>query len=110
MSTFEWGAIGAKVNKLLLRQCRAANISPEQYAEWIESREYKCGICQELPMTWRGSTLMFDHSHDTKKFRGLLCDSCNKALGLFKDSPARLFSAIRYLKGNKANGAQWVQT
>lgn len=39
-----------------------------------------------------------DHCHKTGKVRGLLCNTCNKGLGLFKDSKVILREAIRYLE------------
>ena len=40
-----------------------------------------------------------DHDHKTGKIRGLLCSSCNKALGFLQDSPILALAAYRYLKG-----------
>ena len=55
-------------------------------------RERKCAIC--------GNTerLRIDHCHVSLRVRGVLCDSCNKGLGFFKDDPRRLGAALRYLK------------
>ncbi|AXG66349.1 hypothetical protein SEA_ANNADREAMY_222 [Streptomyces phage Annadreamy] len=50
-----------------------------------------CGICKTT------ENLKLDHCHETSKFRGLLCNDCNLALGLFKDSTERLERAIVYL-------------
>lgn len=62
-------------------------ISPEQYQAIHDAQGGGCGIC--------GSTdsLVVDHEHsDTPKnwrsVRGLLCHSCNTALGYFGDSVA----------------------
>jgi hypothetical protein len=44
--------------------------------------------------------LSIDHCHNTGKVRGLLCDHCNKGLGLFKDNIDYLNKAIEYLKYN----------
>lgn len=38
-----------------------------------------------------------DHCHETGQVRGLLCNLCNQALGLFKDSPELLARATAYL-------------
>jgi len=42
--------------------------------------------------------LSVDHNHKTKQVRGLLCTSCNSALGLFRESAIVLKGAINYLK------------
>lgn len=59
----------------------------------IELLEGKCEVCGEVPP--RG--LVIDHCHASGKFRGMLCNNCNAGLGMFKDSPMRLATAIEYL-------------
>jgi hypothetical protein len=39
-----------------------------------------------------------DHCHATGKVRGLLCPSCNTALGFFKDSARIVERAKQYLQ------------
>jgi len=64
----------------------------------------KCFICRQnmsMPKKGRGQSLdtaVMDHDHATGKFRGLLCNGCNKGLGLFKDSITILNNAIKYLE------------
>lgn len=58
-----------------------------------------CEICRGPPTVYHGyGTLCVDHCHATNKVRGLLCNKCNQALGLFKDSILNLESAVGYLK------------
>ena len=52
-----------------------------------------CECCGE-----KITKLFSDHDHVTKKFRGWLCHSCNRALGGFSDSVDILKKAIIYLK------------
>jgi hypothetical protein len=59
-----------------------------------------CMACRRKHPPTKGqvlTTVCVDHDHETNKVRGLLCNSCNKALGLFKDSPNILNQAINYL-------------
>ena len=42
--------------------------------------------------------LVMDHNHQTGKFRGMLCNHCNRGLGNFKDNINTLEAAIKYLK------------
>jgi ribosomal protein L24E len=56
-----------------------------------------CAICGELPVPG-GQRLAVDHDHETNRVRGLLCHKCNKGLGLFKDNPKLLLSAVEYLR------------
>ncbi len=68
------------------------------YADYGRMREQQAGrclICPELPP----KRLVPDHDHKTGRVRGLLCDSCNKGLGCFRDSVASLQRAITYLEG-----------
>jgi hypothetical protein len=44
--------------------------------------------------------LCFDHNHRSGQFRGLLCDRCNKALGLVDDDPEILRSLAVYVEMN----------
>lgn len=52
-----------------------------------------CAICRE-PFD---KTPRVDHDHATGMVRGLLCHSCNVALGHFRDSPAIVAQSLRYL-------------
>ena len=50
-----------------------------------EIKEYKethfvCEICGKT------EKLCVDHDHKTKKFRGLLCQACNRALGWYENN------------------------
>jgi hypothetical protein len=69
-------------------------ITKEDFEEMYDGH---CHICT-LPIGW---DCHIDHCHETGKVRGLLCNTCNKGLGLFKDSIANLYAAIMYLKENK---------
>ncbi len=59
---------------------------------------YHCAICRQKQNGSR-EWLCVDHDHTTGVIRGLLCDPCNKALGLFADDPIRLQAAKEYLDG-----------
>jgi hypothetical protein len=55
-----------------------------------------CAICSRPPLA--SQALSLDHCHQTGQLRGLLCSSCNSALGLFQDNENVLRTAITYLK------------
>ena len=77
------------------KRCRRRGISPEELFDCYKKQENKCAICKEEICITESA---IDHNHSTDKFRGLLCKTCNRALGMFKDSPKILKSAIDYLK------------
>jgi len=56
-----------------------------------------CAICG-CKGDGRWKTLCVDHNHDTGNVRGLLCRSCNTALGQMKDDPSLLRNAVLYLE------------
>jgi len=51
----------------------------------------------------RYASLHVDHCHTTKKVRGLLCDRCNRGIGMFKDDPDIVFKAAQYLRASKGD-------
>ena len=73
-------------------------ITIEDYNDMFEKQKGVCKICA-LPQTnKRFNHLCVDHDHETGKVRGLLCDPCNRAIGLFKDDPRLLNKASQYLR------------
>lgn len=74
------------------------------YERMFEEQGGLCAICGRPPKD--GMPLYVDHDHNHCPgakacglcIRGLLCDSCNKALGLFQDDPDILDRASEYLK------------
>lgn len=79
-------------------------ITAKQYDEMSEQQNHVCAICgcSETSLgtnTNKVRKLAVDHCHQSGKVRGLLCMSCNTALGKFKDSEQLLINAIKYLKG-----------
>ena len=64
--------------------------------EYDQLRVIQNGACALCFRTDR--KLGVDHNHQTGKVRGLLCNSCNTALGAMNDDPDRLQNAIQYLK------------
>lgn len=83
--------------KRLLKQY---GLTPEQYNQILIAQDHKCALCFS-PNPGSKGTFHVDHDHKTNQVRGLLCHSCNTALGLFKDNPQILQLAIAYLLKNK---------
>lgn len=64
-------------------------------AAWIIQKGL-CAICdKDLSKGTRQPCA--DHNHTTKAARGILCHSCNCAIGLLQDSTAILNKAMEYL-------------
>ena len=71
-------------------------IKPEEYHQKFVDQNGVCDICKNVCA--QKGMLSLDHDHDTNIVRGLLCSSCNMALGGFKDNPQILEAAIKYLE------------
>ena len=117
---------GIKCTGVRCRPCRNKLIckSPEERREyaaaWHRNKSYgmtqddyygfwntqrgKCYICKidlKRPSPRNGQclqTVAVDHCHETGKVRALLCNGCNKGLGMFKDNLDNLKSAVLYLE------------
>lgn len=77
-----------------LNRLRRTGVTDEQYQLKLLEQEGVCAICKEVCT----KALAADHCHVTGKFRGLLCNNCNRGIGHLKDSPELLENAIRYLR------------
>lgn len=69
-------------------------------ARWLEQGG-ACAICSESLVVSK-TGLAVDHCHAHGHVRGLLCRSCNLALGHLKDSPERARLAAAYLERTAA--------
>lgn len=73
---------------------KSFGISLLEYKEMLKKQKGCCAICGSFPEKRR---LSVDHNHITNEIRGLLCHSCNVALGHFEDNIDILKRAIIYL-------------
>ena len=77
---------------------RLYGITSEDYTEMLESQGGVCGKCKCSPPNHRKKFLAVDHCHKTGQVRGLLCDNCNRGIGLLGDTVESLNEAVEYLK------------
>jgi hypothetical protein len=97
----EYRVSGRAARAELTRRIKSFGITIDEYIEMLREQEEVCAICkqpEEIGVPGQKMrVLSLDHDHDTGKLRGLLCGTCNKALGGFRDDPAILESAMKYL-------------
>lgn len=87
---------------------RKYGMSMEELEAMLYRQEQRCAICRRL---WEDCVsvkrsryearflhyLCVDHDHTTGKVRGLLCNGCNTAIGMFGESQERFQAAAEYL-------------
>lgn len=81
-------------------------ISFEEYQNMMTEQNEVCKLCAKPESrvdhrTKKVTSLAVDHCHTSGKVRGLLCSSCNTALGLLKEDVELLLKAIDYIKSNQ---------
>jgi hypothetical protein len=80
---------------------RSYGITLNDYNVLLEAQNNVCAICFG---TFSGTNqhgakkLAVDHCHDTGIVRGLLCENCNRGIGMFKHKQNLLESALKYIK------------
>lgn len=79
-------------------------ITLEDYGRMYDEQWGMCGICGTPGKSMLDSKvktqeiLYIDHCHRTKKVRGLLCNNCNSAIGLFREDIKAIENSLNYLK------------
>ena len=81
----------------LLRIKRDFGMEAEDYLNLQAKQKGLCAICGEPETCSRQKNLSLDHNHETGKVRELLCNSCNRGLGYFRDKHELLQKATNYL-------------
>jgi hypothetical protein len=67
-------------------------LSADKVQEMIKALGSRCQICQKK------TKLQVDHDHKTGTVRGMICQSCNTAIGLLGDNLDGIMAVVRYLQ------------
>lgn len=93
----------ANREQIILRvKLRKFGLTEEQYQQMVEDAAGQCEICETPFGEDKATKIHVDHCHSTNTLRGLLCASCNWALGNARDDPSRLRKMIIYLENHNA--------
>lgn len=77
-------------------------ITEADYGSMLAMQTSRCGICGTDKLTGKWKRFAVDHDHTTGRVRGLLCNECNRGIGLLKDNPDILRKAAEYIDYHKA--------
>lgn len=87
---------------------RRYGMTVEKYNALLEKQGHRCAICRGNKIDkGRKRRFCVDHDHTTGIIRGLLCNRCNRVLGMIQDSPVLLRALEHYVS---LNGSEQVQT
>lgn len=81
------------------RYAREFGVSPEDYERLLEAQGGVCALCRKPAKSIK---LALDHCHETGAVRGILCTSCNTALGRLGDTADALRAVVAYLENSPA--------
>jgi len=101
----KWSANNPERSHLSQRQRNLKHrfgVDLEWYEKQFKKQNYSCAICETKTNKTVGDRQFWnfsvDHCHDSGKIRGILCNNCNRALGLFQDNPELLKKAASYVE------------
>lgn len=77
------------------KRIRGYGITVEEHDRLEAEQGGTCAICGGVN---KNMALCIDHDHSTGEVRGLLCNLCNRAIGLMKDDPELLVKAAEYIR------------
>lgn len=92
-----------KEHKRAYRRARKYGLVEDEFDAYWQAQRGLCAICLRRMIYPQDSTkrsidsCCIDHNHQTNMVRGLLCNGCNKGIGLLKDSPEIVSRALTYL-------------
>lgn len=77
-------------------------LTAKTYDAILSAQGRKCALCfvdsasTVAPGSRDARGLVVDHSHETGRVRGLLCNRCNRAIGMFDDDLSLMVRAAKY--------------
>jgi hypothetical protein len=74
------------------------NLTRQQVIDQFDKQDGQCAGCKKVFGKEHSNIPCVDHCHDTNLFRGLLCHSCNRGIGLLKHNITTLQNLILYLQ------------
>lgn len=77
------------------RTAKRYGLTVEQLDAMTAAQGGLCAVCSRQPGK---KGLAVDHHHATGVVRGLLCSSCNTAIGLLRDDPELMEKAAQYAR------------
>ena len=82
---------------------KAYGLTDTRYWEMHEEQGGVCAICKQPQQLYKKNGvdswyLAVDHCHTTNKVRGLLCNQCNRGIGMLGDTHEDVQRAADYLK------------
>ena len=80
---------------------RRYGTTPEAVDAMSKRQNRSCSICDTTFESIGTRRTHVDHCHATGQVRALLCNLCNVGLGSFRDDPARLRRAARYIEAHR---------
>lgn len=83
---------------------RKYGLTVPQYEAKLAAQNGVCMICGKPPREngkRAAARLHIDHDHVTGAIRDLLCLSCNRGAGYFKDDPALMRAAAEYIERHR---------
>lgn len=106
----KWREKNREYNIARQRQYQLAakyGITEDDYTAMLEEQKGCCAICKTSVPTGKWKVFAVDHCHSSGEVRGLLCNECNRGMGLLRDDARLLRAAADYLDTTGvANGMQ----
>lgn len=100
LATKAWRDKNTQYNRDRQRKYQLKNqygMTQYNYEIMLEQQGGKCAICETDKPTGKWKVFAVDHCHKTGVVRGLLCNECNRGIGLLRDDPELLSKAAQYL-------------
>lgn len=89
-------ALARRRGSLAYRISKRYGVGIAEARDLVAKMPRHCEICA------MEEKLNFDHDHSTGAHRGWLCGSCNWGIGHFKDDPARMRAAAKYVERSRS--------